>query len=366
MKELLKYFLLLGATGFGGPLSLVQLMREEFVEKQNKISHQDFDQAFTMIKAMPGPVAFQMAVFLGYKFHKLKGAVLAGFGLLWPSFLMMIFLGYFYNQFSKNIYISIVLEGFLFSVSAVILLSLKNMVLTYFKHTAFWFLIVVSCYVAWLHIIPEPFLILGCGAMVVLVHYLQKNPSVNFFAAGIMLADHEKLFSLFKTCFFGGAFVFGTGLAILPVLQSDFVDHYHWLTLQEFNNGVTFGQMTPGPVTITATFLGYKIAGLWGACVATFAIFITPFIHMVTWFPLALKWLSRQLWIKPFLLGATAAVVGSILMTLFKMNEKSFVTPMFWILFLGTAGVLIKKPRVPLIYLIFSGGVINLIVSLMT
>lgn len=366
MNSMFQYFLRLGLTGFGGPLSLVQLMREEFVQNQKSLSSDDFDQAFTMIKAMPGPVAFQMAVFLGFRFYKLKGALLAGLGLLLPSFIMMVGLGFFYDQLTQFHFVKYVLDGFLYSVSAVILLSLKNMVLTSYKKLIFWIILFATLYLTWVQALPEPLLILGFGLLVVFSEKVSLTRTPSLLSVSFLLIDWDKIYGIFKTCFYGGAFVFGTGLAILPVLKSNFVDVHQWLGLTEFNNGVTFGQMTPGPVTITATFLGYQISGFAGALAATVGIFMTPFFHMVTWFPLALNWLSKQSWIKSFLLGATAAVVGSILMTLFKMNELSLHIPMFWILFLATIVLLIKKPKVPLIYVIFAGGLINLVVSLAT
>ena len=174
------------------------------------------------------------------------------------------------------------------------------------------------------------------------------------------MIDHEKLSPLFKTCIYAGTFVFGTGLAILPVLRGQFVDFYHWLPLQEFNDGVIFGQMTPGPVTITASFLGYRVSGFLGALTATVGIFLMPFFHMVTWFPYAVRWLARQSWVKTFLLGASAAVIGSILDTIVKMNIESYKSPVFWGLFTATLTLLVVKPKTPLLPVILISGAINL------
>lgn len=366
MKALFKFFLLLGATGFGGPLALVQLMREEFVDRQQKMTQQEFDQVFTMIKAMPGPVAFQMAVFLGNRFFGVTGGFAAGMGLILPSFIMICGLAYFYENLTQFTNFKFILEGFLFSVSAIILLSLKSMFLNSYKKKIFWLLLVLSLYVVYLNFIPEPLLIMGAGMLALGFNYNLNSSMPKLFNLSFLLIDWEKIYSLFKTCLYGGAFVFGTGLAILPVLKNEFVDQLHWLTLQEFNDGVIFGQMTPGPVTITASFLGYRIHGILGAFVATLGIFISPFIHMVTWFPLAVKWLSRQKWIGVFLVGATSAVIATILMTVFNMNFNSMNKMLFWMIFCGTGILLIYKPKTSLIKIILLSGLLNLLVNLAT
>lgn len=365
MISLFKYFLLLGTTGFGGPLSLIQLMREKYVDRESKITASDFDQAFTLIKAMPGPIAFQMAAFLGYRFHKTVGALLAGVGLILPSFLMMILIGYSYQYVSEIKYVNEVLNGFLYTVTAIILMSLKNMFLSFYKNALFWIIILITIYMAWFRHVPEPFLIIGFGLISVLIHSSSQK-KLSFFSFGFFEFDLEKVTSIFKICFYAGAFVFGTGLAILPVLKFHFVEEYQWLTLKEFVDGVTFGQMTPGPVTITSTFLGFRMAGFWGSLAATVGVFLMPFIHMVTWFPHVLNWLSKQKWIQSFLIGATAAVVATILVTLATMNLQSIDKTMFWVLFFSTIAILFFKPKTSLLLLIFLGGLTNLIVFFAT
>ncbi len=363
MLQLFKFFLLLGSTGFGGPLSLVQLMRQKYVDKENRMSPFEFDQVFTMIKAMPGPIAFQMAVYLGRHFYGFWGAAAAGFGLLFPPFMMILFIGIFYEKFAGLTMIQFAMKGFLYSVSAIILLSLRSMVAASYKGVLFWLIMVTSLYLSNRALLPEPVMIIGFGVIVALAQNRKPGAQNLFFSAGFFFIDWEKLAPLFKICIYAGTFVFGTGLAILPVLRQEFVELHHWLPLQEFNDGVIFGQMTPGPVTITASFLGYRISGLVGAIVATIGIFLMPFIHMVTWFPFAVRWLARQKWIKSFLLGATAAVIGSILDTIVKMNSESYRTLIFWIIFSGTLLLLLLKPKTPLLPVILVSGLVNLLLA---
>lgn len=363
MMPLCKYFLFLGATGFGGPLSLIQQMRQHFVDETKEISSLQFDQAFTLIKAMPGPIAFQMAVFCSQLLAGRWAAVAAGICLILPAFLLMILAGVSYSFLTQNIFVSKVLSGFQFSVAAIILFSLKTFFIQYQKKIIFWIVLAVSAVLFWFQAMPEPLLIVGFGLICAFGFAAVKSNQASLMSIAFFAVDADLLWKIFKICTYAGAFVFGTGLALLPVLQQQFVTQYHWLDLQVFNDAVTFGQMTPGPITITATFLGFKAGGFFGALAATVGIFLLPLFHMITWFPLVLDWLGRQTWISDFLLGATSAVVGVLLITIFKMNENHLNLLQFWFIFLGTAAVLIFKPKVQIYKIIFVGGIVNLIIS---
>ena len=365
MIELTKYFLYLGFTGFGGPLSLIQQMRQHLVDNKKLIEGRQFDKAFTLIKAMPGPIAFQMAVYCGHFLKGRWGGFFFGLALVAPSFLMMIFIGLGYELFQENIFITAVLNGFQFAVAAVLVWSLKSFFAAFYKKFIFWVLLILAAFFYFLRWLPEPVIILGFGVFVVAFRKITKEKFYFFSAVGAM-SDPETLWKLFKVCAYGGAFVFGTGLAILPVLQNQFVVKYHWLDLQTFNDGVTFGQMTPGPAIITATFLGFKIAGLVGALVATLGIFIIPLFHMLTWFPKVLNWLSRQQWIDDFVIGATAAVLGVLLITIYQLNQMFIGSLYFWIISLGTMIYLILKPKTPIFFVILAGGIVNLLIRLAT
>ncbi len=136
----------------------------------------------------------------------------------------------------------------------------------------------------------------------------------------MLASDH--LSSLAGVCLRAGAFVFGTGVAIVPILEHDFVQNLHWITHREFLEALALGQVTPGPVVITVTYIGYKVAGMAGAVVATVSIFLPSFVHMVTWFPRFVKRMARQRWIKDFLLGSNAAVACSIFLAVITLGQS--------------------------------------------
>lgn len=359
MKELFRYFLFLGATGFGGPLMLIQQMREHYVTETSQMTGVEFDKTFTLIKAMPGPIAFQMAVFLGNRYFGFRGGLAAGFAFLLPSFLMMLLFGYFYSSIVNVRFFNPILDGFLFSVSAVILISLKSLVISNYRNLIFVPLVLINMWLSWKNIVPEPVLIVGFGLLTILL--MRHSDRFKLFSAAFFFIDWPAVIELFKICLVSGAVVFGTGLALIPVLKTSFVDVHQWLTLKEFSDGVIFGQMSPGPITITGAFLGYQISGLAGALAAVLGIFFMPFVHMVTWFPRAVGWLGSQSWIGDFLVGATAAVVGSILVTVLVMNKNSADNPMFWLIFISSFLIMLKKPKTAIVLLILVSGLVNLL-----
>lgn len=360
MKNLIKYFLYLGATGFGGPLVLIQQMREHYVDKEKLISANDFDQAFALVKAMPGPVAFQMATFLGQRFFGFWGATAAGVCLLLPAFIMMVLFGYYYDSFVHNPYVEPVLDGLLYSASAVILMSLKNLINTNRKISLFWIFVAINLGLTWYQVLPEPALIVIFGLLAVLYKRITQTPQM-LFSVPFFFVDYSKVYEIFKICAYAGAFVFGTGFALLPALKTSMVDVHNLISIKQFNDAVVFGQMTPGPITITASFLGYQVSGIVGALAATVGIFLLPFIHMTTWFPKALGWLSRQKWISQFIMGATAAVVAGILTTVVHMNEGSFLKPVFWLIALSSLAVIYFRSKTPVLLIFAVAGAVNLL-----
>lgn len=362
MVELARYFLYLGSTGFGGPLVLIELMRQQYVVKEQKLTGVEFDQVFALVKAMPGPVAFQMAVFLGQRFFGVRGGVVAGFCLLLPAFMLMLLAGVFYTTFVQIEAVNTVMRGLLYAASAVILFSLKNLISTNKKFFLFWAFLAINLPLFWFHALPEPALIVLFGLLAVALTRLK--PTAQFMSVSFLLVDLEKTVQVFKICAYAGAFVFGTGFALIPVLKTNLVDLHPFLSLKEFNDAVIFGQMTPGPITISTAFMGYQMSGFIGALAATVGVFLFPFIHMVTWFPKAIGWLTKQSWIVPFVMGATSAVVAGIIMTVIQMNLDSYIHPSFWVIFAATAACLFFKPKTSVVAIFIVAGLAEYLLSM--
>ncbi len=360
--EILAYFLRLGSIGFGGPLALIGMMQKDLVEDKKWISDNEFKQAFSLIKAMPGPIAFQTAVYLGKARAGFWGGTMAGFGLVLPAFLMMILFGYFYEDFKSILWAQKLLTGMQASALVMVAFGLKSLVKPYFKIFSYWFLLLIALILSVYSALPEPIIILGGAGLWTLLKQ-EKNKFHFMSAIGFFEFDLEKIQKLTWICFKAGAFVFGTGLAAIPIFESGFVDQLHWMTHSQFMDAIAAGQITPGPVVISATFIGFKTAGFWGALLATIAIFGPAYFHMITWFSHAVSWLSKQKWISDFTFAAIALVVGILTLTIYKLLGTFQGQPLQYFIFV-ICFVLALKTNLPSWALILSGGLMNLFLDL--
>lgn len=335
MFEVVGYFLKLGCFGFGGPLALVASMQKDLVEERRWISTTEFQQAFSLIKAMPGPVAFQLAVYLGRARAGIGGGLLAGLMMVLPAFLMMIGLATISNQVLERPDLQTFLLGLQIAALAVVASSLRGLVQPYLRKFEFWGLLIFAGVLTFWYPAYEPLVIVLFGVAMA----LRPRFSLPVFFTGLIVPTAEattftwdRWGELISTCFKAGALVFGSGLAIIPLLEHDFVSRLGWLSHNEFMTALAFGQVTPGPVMITVTYIGYKVAGWPGALAATFSVFAASFFHMLTWFPRFVSVLSRQTWIPNFLMGSMAAVVGSIAATVVRLMGGMSLTPIMLVI----------------------------------
>ncbi len=347
--ELLTYFLKLGCTGFGGPVALVAIMQKELVEEKKWVEQKEFNQIFPMIKAMPGALAFQTAAYFGNAKAGFFGAVIAGFGLVFPAALMMILLGVYSAEMSQYLWINKLLIGFQSGALALITLACWQLAKPYSKDFLWWVYVLISLFFVINHL-PEPVVIIAFGAINILRYRIDKP-------TGTLPA--VPLLELLWICFCGGAFVFGTGLAVLPWLETQFVQVHKWITQDEFLQAVALGQITPGPVLVTTTYIGYKVSGMMGAVLATIGVFLPGLIHMTTWFPRVAKKLSRTSWIHNFSAGALAAVVGTLIFVVYRYRPE-VGTFNFWSYLIAT--IVLFRFKIPSWAVILACGVVGLFV----
>jgi len=406
LREILLYFLRLGCVGFGGPLALVAQMEAELGDRW--IPKSQFAQIFAAIKTMPGPVAFQTAVFLGYQRGLLVeaprlGGTLAALGLVLPSAVLMTFLAMSYQAWSHWKWAQSASIGLQAAALGLILASVvplaKGLSLTSNQgaadkmeriarvlFVAFGFLITL--------IRPslEPVAILFCGLLslapargkIFSFTLLLATASPILVPSGMIgLTGAQVHLELFLTSLKAGAMVFGSGLAIVPLLGSEFVDKLQWMTHAEFLEALTFGQITPGPVVITATYIGAKAAGVLGAITATIGIFLVPYLHMTTWFPKLWEKVSKSQQWKRFSFGAISCVVGAIVASVIKLLEPAALLAMdldlrspqanrhlisltIWFLFPAISFVLTFKKVLPAWLTILGGGATAWLLLLLT
>ncbi|MES3037599.1 MAG: chromate transporter [Bdellovibrionota bacterium] len=352
LKEVALYFLHLGCTGFGGPLALVSMMQQDLAEKRKWITTEEFVTAISLIKVLPGAFAFQTAVFMGHRRAGIPGGLLAGACLIFPAFLMMCGLAAIYDEWGGNTYFKTLTIGFGIGALALIIYSLVQISKPYQKQSLFYFCAAISFLGMFFQIAPEPVLILALGFLTWVWNFKSRKLSLE--AGSILL--------LCWIAFKSGAFVFGSGLAIAPLLENDFVREQQWVDLATFMTALAFGQMTPGPVLVTITFLAFRLGGFPAAFAATFFVFLPGYIHMLTWFPIFFKKVSASRGFRDFAIGAIGGVIGAITVFVVRAflpanGETNFVSAGPLIL-LSACLILIAKWKIPSWLIILGSGLV--------
>lgn len=333
--EVFWYFLKLGMTGFGGPIALVAIMQKELVQEKKWMTEEKFALILPLLKAMPGAFSFQTAVYLGNQRGGRVAGFFAGLGLILPASVLMVLLGVFLNHSGQNLEVKLWINGFQWGAIVLMAAAVESLAKNFWNDRKFWFLVVLSLLVLVFFSLSEIVLVLSFGLIALLLEKRTAFPSTavkSFALIGVggtlAVSSIPSLSGLFTICFGSGAFVFGTGIAIAPILEKYFVSQHHWISHDEFMTALALSQMTPGPVMVIVTLIGYKTLGLLGATVATLSVYAPGWIHMLTWFPKVSDRMVKKVFIQIFLKGALAAVVSSIAYTLFNLSKagsESFI-----------------------------------------
>lgn len=326
LAQLIRYFLRLGTTGFGGPVALVGYMHRDLVEQRKWIAEEDYKQGLALAQLAPGPLAAQLAIYLGFVHYRILGATLAGIAFVLPCFIMVVLLGIAYKLFGGLPWMQAVFYGVGAAVIGIIavssyklatksigkfnLQSLKNKWLL-------WIFFIAAATITFLIKQEQVLLFVGAGLLYMFVKAPPKwltTKTANSFVLLQIGFWHFETSTLAKIAIFfakAGAFVFGSGLAIVPFLHSGVVTENHWLTEQQFVDAVAVAMITPGPVVITVGFIGYLVAGFPGASVAALATFLPCYLFTILPAPYFRR-ISKNQSIKAFVDGITAAVIGAL------------------------------------------------------
>ena len=357
MKEIAWIFGRLGLLGFGGPVAVMALMEEEFSRKRRWVTSERFSEIYAVCKLLPGPVATQMAIYLGMVRGGTLGGFVAGGMFILPAFLLILAISFLYVNTKAVATAGPVFTGMQAGALVVIFVSLIQLARPYWRKVDARVIAVVSAILIFKLPHYEPLVILFFGVLggVLAARRAKTNGAVvkpieksvhswmpGFLTAGVFAGSavpSSTLLNLFWVCFKAGAFVFGTGLAVVPMLEADSVRHYHWLTHSEFMDGLAAGQITPGPVTITATFIGYKIAGLIGALVATLGMYLPSFFNVLVLVPRVWNRFSGTPGAAGFSGWAIPAVVGGIFGTALRLGFLTLISPGPALIFVLAMGV---------------------------
>ena len=310
------YFLWLGTVGFGGPIALAGHMQQDLVDDRGWISKEDYLEGLALAQLAPGPLAAQLAIYLGYVRAGVAGATAVGIAFVLPSFLMVLALSAAYVRFGGLAW----MQGMFYGIGAAVIgiitrSAFKLTRLTLGKDKLLWGIFAVlaistawtSKEIIWL------FLLAGVVALLVKsfpIRVQTRSAVPLLFTVGAAAAGGS-LWGIFFYFAKAGMFVFGSGLAVVPFLYGGVVQGHHWLTDRQFVDAVAVAMITPGPVVITVAFIGYLVAGLAGATAAALGIFLPVYLIVVVLAPSYKRW-AKNPQLNAFVRGVTAAATGAI------------------------------------------------------
>lgn len=369
--QLVRYMLALGSWGFGGPVALAGYMYRDLVEQRQWISDADYKEGLALAQLMPGPLAAQLAMYLGYVHHRFIGATCAGIAFVLPSFLMVVALGAAYVGFGGIGWMQSVFYGVGAAVIGIIAMSAYKLTTKSIgKDRLLWPIFLLSAAVTVATQSEEVWLFLGAGVLVWFWRappaWLQRGrlhgvalPVAGLFGSGAI--DWVKLKQIGLYFAYAGSFVFGSGLAIVPFLYGGVVKEYGWLTDRQFVDAVAVAMITPGPVVITTGFIGYLVSGFWGAVVAALATFVPCYLFTVLPAPYFKKYGKRPD-VVAFVNGVTAAAIGSIAGAVIVIGQRSITDWVTAALALGTVAVLWRFKKLPEPVVVLAAALIGLVV----
>ncbi|MCO5412161.1 chromate transporter [Ralstonia mojiangensis] len=358
LRQLVLYFLRLGALGFGGPVALAGYMRRDLVDARQWITEADYKEGLALAQLAPGPLAAQLAIYLGYVHFRIVGATLVGMAFVLPSFLMVVALGWAYARFGGLTWMQSVFYGVGAAVIGIIAISAHKLTTkSVGKDKLLWAVYLLLAAVTVVTESEVAWLFLAAG---VLVWFWRAPPKwlrqgrVNAVAVAPVAAASGMLGTLDwpllsqLAAFFAkaGAFVFGSGLAIVPFLYGGVVTEHHWLNEKQFVDAVAVAMITPGPVVITVGFIGYLVAGLPGACVAALGTFLPCYLFTILPAPYFKKY-GKLPAILAFVDGVTAAAVGAITGAVIVLAKRSIVDVPTALLAVATVLLLVKFKKLP-------------------
>lgn len=350
LGELARLFGKLGMIGFGGPQAHIAMANDEAVARRQWLSQEQFTDGLAICEMLPGPASTQMGIYIGYVRAGQIGALVAGLAFIAPAFLIVVALSWAYFRYQTLPQ----LEALFFGVSPVMIAIILGFCWKLGKKAirdAVGLLIALVIFGLTLAQVNTLLLFLGAGLCGVWLYGPKRPPlppsilsgaflplvatswvatvsvdvlALSSFWGSERIAEYAwPLLSFFlKT----GTFIFGGGLVIVPLLEIEVVEKLHWLTRTEFLNGIAIGQLSPGPVVLTAAFVGYKVAGVLGALVASVGIFTPSFLFIMAGAPVLMQ-LRQNPWVKGFLSGVKPAVLGAIAAAVIPLGGAAFGQP---------------------------------------
>jgi len=358
------YFLWLGTVGFGGPIALAGHMQQDLVDQRGWVSKEDYLEGLALAQLAPGPLAAQLAIYLGYIRAGILGATAVGIAFVLPSFLMVLALSAAYVRFGGLPW----MQGMFYGIGAAVIgiiarSAFKLTKLTLGKDKLLWGIFsILAVSTAWTsQEIVWLFLLSGVVAVMVKAYpaRVQSTGTVTMLFTAGAVGLGGTLLQVFLYFAKAGMFVFGSGLAVVPFLYGGVVQGHHWLTDRQFVDAVAVAMITPGPVVITVAFIGYLVAGIAGATAAALGIFLPVYLVVVILAPSYKRW-AKNSQLNAFVRGVTAAATGAIAGAVIVLARRS-VYDVATVLICVVSFVVLFRWKVPEPILIACSAVVGLI-----
>ena len=373
-RDVLKYFLYLGTFGFGGPIALAGYMQRDLVEKRKWITKKDYVDGLALAQLAPGPLAAQLAIYLGWAKGRVLGATAVAAAFILPSFVMVLALSAVYVRYGGLPWMQSAFYGIGAAVIAIIGRSaLKLVKLTLAKDKLLWALFIISTVAtAWTES-EIIWLFLASGVLVLIVRGRRSlagpvssllPPGLLVAAAGAVTTGAAVTWPLLAKIglYFAeaGSFVFGSGLAIVPFLHGGVVNQYHWITEQQFLDAVAVAMITPGPVVITVAFIGYLVAGPLGATAASAGVFLPCYLFVIIPAPYFRRFADNPK-VRAFVDGVTAAATGAIAGAAFVLGRRALIDLTTVGIAVATWLVFTRFKKIPEPLVILAAGIAGLV-----
>ncbi len=340
LTQLVLYFLKLGYSGFGGPVALVGYMNRDLVEKKKWISEEDYKEGLALAQLAPGPLAAQLGIYIGFVHYGVLGATLAGIAFVIPSFIMVVIIGIAYKIYGGLPWMQAIFYGVGAAVIGIIAVSAYKLTAksvskfdakSVSANWLLWVFYIMAAVVTILTQTEEILLFVAAGVIYMMIKappaWIRKPaslPSIILLSAGFWEYESGTLMQIAWFFTKAGAFVFGSGLAIVPFLHGGVVTEMQWLDEHQFVDAVAVAMITPGPVVITVGFIGYLVAGFPGAAVASLATFLPCYLFTIIPAPYFKK-IAKNKSIKAFVDGITATVIGALSGAVIVIASRSII-----------------------------------------
>ena len=363
--EIFKFFFRFGWVAFGGPAAHIALMEEELVEKRKWLSSQEYLDYMGMTNLIPGPNSTEMTMHMGYHRGGVKGLFIAGMSFIFPAVLITLIIAIFYSQIKDIESLQPIIAGIKAAVLSFITAAIVKLGKKAYKSTLLGVIGVLAVVIAFLGV-NEIFVILGAGVLGALIAIAKRPASLNstlilpLIAFAVSASHTSKIFLIFLKV---GAVLFGSGYVLFAYLDGELINNLGWLTHSDLVEAIAVGQMTPGPVLSTATFIGYQIGGISGAIAATLGIFLPSFLFVWLLNPIVHRMRKNPI-LTSFLNAVNIAAVAVMLYVTYKMTTEIVTDWRTALITILSFVVYFNWKKMSPFYIIIGGGLVSWVLHL--